>query len=83
MDWPAESPDLNPIENVWGLMATKIQASRPKSFEEFKMMIQNEWEHISTKNVWKMMKAYHIGFKSVLSIVGIQLDTEVIVILKK
>ena len=25
IDWPPYSPDLNPIENVWGLMARKIK----------------------------------------------------------
>jgi hypothetical protein len=28
MDWPAQSPDLNPIENIWGLLKDKLYDRR-------------------------------------------------------
>jgi transposase len=45
---PAKSPDLNPIENVWGLLARRIyaQGRQYETQRELKMAILHEWEII-------------------------------------
>jgi predicted transcriptional regulator len=49
MNWPSISPDLNPIENLWGLLVHKVYANG-RQFNNIKDLIQaiNEcWEDIS------------------------------------
>jgi transposase len=47
LDWPANSPDLSPIENVWGWMQREIN-KEPLSLtvEDFKLQIERVWERV-------------------------------------
>jgi len=45
LEWPACSPDLNPIENIWGLLARRVYANNTQfeSVESLKEEILAQW----------------------------------------
>ncbi|GFU87420.1 transposable element Tcb2 transposase [Trichonephila clavipes] len=45
MDWPAYSPDLNPIEHVWDALGRRIAARLhlPENTQQLKQMLIEEW----------------------------------------
>ena len=47
MDWPAQSPDLNPIENLWKTLGEKVMARNPLNTEDLWKKLQDEWSKIS------------------------------------
>ena len=54
--YPACSPDLNPIENLWGLMVAKVYGDRQNSaISEFKNAILNTWEKIPSVHLQKLV----------------------------
>ncbi|GFW43923.1 transposable element Tc3 transposase [Trichonephila clavipes] len=44
MDWPARSPDLNPIEHVWDFLGRRLAALtlRPVTIRELRLALQDE-----------------------------------------
>lgn len=48
MDWPARSPDLNPIEHVWDILGRQIRAlpNRPQDKEALIIALKDQWNNI-------------------------------------
>ncbi len=40
LDWPANTPDLIPIENLWGIVKRKMINKRPKNAVELKATVK-------------------------------------------
>jgi len=57
LPWPSQSPDCNPIENVWALMKLKINRQPPRSINNFVGRIKKEWKDLSTEFAEKLVNS--------------------------
>ncbi|GBM39245.1 hypothetical protein AVEN_43646-1 [Araneus ventricosus] len=48
MDWPARSPELNPINHVWDALGRAIATRNTptRTIQEMKTALMNEWEKL-------------------------------------
>lgn len=46
LDWPGNSPDLNPIENLWARLKRAVAAKRPSNKRQLTEAVIHAWHHI-------------------------------------
>lgn len=53
--WPGNSPDLSPIENVWGWVDARVAEKGCKTFEEFRLAVDETFANIPITTLEKLI----------------------------
>ncbi|CAJ0939045.1 unnamed protein product [Ranitomeya imitator] len=48
LEWPSQSPDLNPIENLWRELKVRVAKQKAKSITALEEICMEEWANIPT-----------------------------------
>ena len=43
LPWPSQSPDLNPIENLWDELKRRVHKRRPRNLNDLERCCMEEW----------------------------------------
>ncbi|KAK3537128.1 hypothetical protein QTP70_002141 [Hemibagrus guttatus] len=55
--WLSQSPDLNPIENLWRELKIRVMARRPSNLKELELIAKDEWAKIPVETCKKLCHA--------------------------
>ncbi|KAI2645915.1 Transposable element Tcb1 transposase [Labeo rohita] len=70
LNWPANSPDLNPIENLWDIVKRKLRDARPNTLDELKAAIEASWASITPQQCHRPIASMPHRIEAVISAKG-------------
>ena len=70
MNWPPQSPDLNPIEHLWDILDKKIDKCNVTSQNTLWEQIQAAWQEISLDTLKKLVMSMPDRMKAVIKAKG-------------
>lgn len=72
LKWPACSPDLNPIENVWSLLKRRVRRSiRPgASLAQLEVLLRQEWQQLDQDVINKLIESMPSRIRQVIDFSG-------------
>ena len=64
--WPGNSPDLNPIENLWSILKQKVDTRKPTTINGLQDLILQEWTSIDLNLIRKLVSSMPKRIQEVL-----------------
>ncbi len=46
LEWPSQSPDLHPIENLWRGLKVRVSKHQPRNLNDLERICKEEWDKI-------------------------------------
>jgi len=70
LDWPSQSPDLNPIEHLWDYLKSELRKLRLTSIREMEQKVMEIWNNIPTEVCFKLVNTMNDRVDCVLRAEG-------------
>lgn len=68
--WPSQSPDLNPIENLWSILDRNCMDRQCKNEDELFNLLQNEWQALPLELLQRLVMSMPRRIDAVLKARG-------------
>ena len=76
LEWPPQSPDLSPIENIWALLTSRVYANGKvyNSTSELWTAVKREWDKLTAANMAPYYSGMHDRILNVIQEKGKKID---------
>lgn len=66
LETPPQSPDINPIENLWSILKRNLRNKNISNIDELKNVLRTEWENIRPDTTRKLVESMPRRLRSVI-----------------
>jgi transposase len=70
LPWPAQSPDLNPIENLWSILDSKVKDRHPKDENDLFNILQTAWNELDPHILQNLIESMPNRCEEVIKLKG-------------
>jgi len=70
LDWPATSPDLNVIENIWDIIDKKLTNYHPTTVDELQQLILKLWTEIPVETCQNLVQSISRRLETCICVKG-------------
>ena len=67
LEWPSQSPDLNPIENLWKELKIRVHRRGPWNLQDLKTVCVEEWAKITPEQCMRLVSPYIRRLEAVIT----------------
>ncbi len=67
LPWPSQSPDLNPIENLWSILDWKVKNRVPNNEANLFQVLQEAWDNLEPSLLTKLVDSMPRRIEAVIA----------------
>ena len=67
LPWPSQSPDLNPIENLWAILDHRAKDRCPRNEDELYDLLQEAWNALDVETLTKLADSMPARIQAVIA----------------
>ncbi len=67
LEWPSQSPDLHPIENLWRELKVRVSKHQPRKLNDLERICKEEWDKIPPEMCANLVANYKKRLTSVIA----------------